>query len=61
MTVPAAPRARWLDFIPAISLAVVLAGIVWAGGGYIGQLKENLCCIDHLGVVVLAPPAKNCS
>lgn len=45
---PAAPRAKWLDFLPVISLAVVLAGILLASGGYIGQLKENTRRIDQL-------------
>ena len=50
MTLPAAPRARWLDFLPVISLAVVLAGILLASGGYISQLKENSRRIDQLEI-----------
>jgi hypothetical protein len=50
MTTPAPPRAKWLDFLPVISLAVVLAGILIAGGGYITQLKENTRRIDQLEV-----------
>ncbi|UYY60096.1 hypothetical protein [Sphingomonas sp. S2-65] len=41
MTTPPAPRQRWLDYLPAISLAVVLLGGAQAGGGYISQVKEN--------------------
>lgn len=48
MTTPAPPRAKWLDFLPVISLALLLAGIVFGGGGYITQLKENTRRIDQL-------------
>lgn len=48
MTAPSAPRAKWLDFVPVISLAVVLAGMLLASGGYIGQLKENTRRIEQL-------------
>jgi outer membrane murein-binding lipoprotein Lpp len=48
MTVPVPTRSRWLDFLPVISLAVVLAGIVWAGGVSNAQLKENTRRISQL-------------
>jgi hypothetical protein len=41
MTVPAPTRSRWLDFLPVISLAIIIAGILLASGGYIGQLKVD--------------------
>jgi hypothetical protein len=50
VTASVAPRAKWLDFIPVISLAVVLAGMLIASGGYIGQLKENTRRIDKMEV-----------
>jgi hypothetical protein len=50
MTVPAPTRSRWLDFLPVISLAIIIAGILLASGGYIGQLKENTRRIDQLEV-----------
>lgn len=48
MTTPAPPRAKWLDFLPVISLAIVLAGILLASGGYISELKENTRRIAQL-------------
>jgi hypothetical protein len=48
MTTPAPPRSKWLDFLPVISLAIVMAGILLASGGYIGQLKENTRRIEQL-------------
>ena len=48
MTTPAPARSKWLDFIPAISLAIMLAGSLLLGGGYISQLKENTRRIDAM-------------
>ena len=48
MTAPAPPRQRWLDYLPAISLAVVLFGGAQAGGGYLSQLKDNTRRIEQL-------------
>jgi hypothetical protein len=48
VTAPAASRPRWIDFLPAISLALVIAGLIWAGGGFIGQVKDNTRRIEQL-------------
>jgi len=38
----------WLDYLPAISLAVVLAGFVQAGGGYISRQNDHDRRIEQL-------------
>ncbi|KTW00456.1 hypothetical protein [Sphingomonas sanguinis] len=38
----------WKDWIPALSFAVVLAGALIAGGGYISQLRDNTRRLDAL-------------
>jgi hypothetical protein len=48
VTAPAASRPRWIDFLPAISLALVVAGLIWTGGGYSGQVKDNTRRIEQL-------------
>jgi len=48
VTTPTPPRQRWLDYLPAISLAVVLAGGFQVGGQYISQLKDNTRRIEQL-------------
>lgn len=41
-------RVTWKDWIPAISLALVLLGTVWTFGGYVSQLQEQSRDIEAL-------------
>ncbi|WP_343526752.1 hypothetical protein [Sphingomonas sp.] len=43
---PSAPG--WKDWIPVLSFAVVIAGALIAGGGYISQLRDNTRRLDAL-------------
>lgn len=38
----------WRDWIPVLSFAVVIAGALIAGGGYISQLRDNTRRLDAL-------------
>ncbi|MEG3167501.1 hypothetical protein U1737_04755 [Sphingomonas sp. LB3N6] len=36
-----APPPRWLSWMPALSLLVVVVGAVGTGGGYVGQVTDH--------------------
>lgn len=48
MTAAPTPPPWWAHFVPAISLVLVLAGIVSGGGGFIAKLQDNTRRIEQL-------------
>ncbi|WP_455156028.1 hypothetical protein [Sphingomonas zeae] len=48
MADPPSTGPSWRDWIPVLSFAVVIAGALIAGGGYIGQLRDNTRRLDAL-------------
>jgi len=45
---PASPRQPWLDWLPLVGLAITIAGMIWAGATYAGQLNDNTRRIQAL-------------
>ena len=48
MAEPPSTGPNWRDWIPVLSFAVVIAGALIAGGGYISQLRDNTRRLDAL-------------
>ena len=48
MAEPPSTGPHWRDWIPVLSFAVVIAGALIAGGGYISQLRDNTRRLDAL-------------
>lgn len=48
MADPPSTGANWREWIPVLSFAVVIAGALIAGGGYISQLRDNTRRLDAL-------------
>ena len=46
------PRVTWKDWIPAISLALIMFGMVWTFGGYVTQLQNQARDIEALKIEV---------
>jgi hypothetical protein len=41
VTVVAPARVTWKDWLPVASLLLVVAGIIWSGGGVLNQVSEQ--------------------
>ncbi|WP_152680147.1 hypothetical protein [Sphingomonas paucimobilis] len=48
MADPPATGFNWKEWVPVLSFAVVIAGALIAGGGYISQLRDNTRRLDAL-------------
>jgi hypothetical protein len=48
VTTTASPPPWWAPFVPAISLLIVIAGIVFASGDYISTLKQHTRRLDQI-------------
>jgi hypothetical protein len=48
MAEPPTSGFNWKEWVPVLSFAVVIAGALIAGGGYISQLRDNTRRLDAL-------------